>query len=68
MVPPEKLFRELLGSGLNWKVSEHGFDRENGVVQLRIEETERLWKVECSPDEWAGVIRRDHTAEMATPV
>ncbi len=61
---PEKLFHELLGLGLNWKVTECEFDRESGVVQLRIEETEHLWKVERSRDEGAEVVCYDHTEEI----
>ena len=61
---PEKLFHELLGLGLNWKVTECEFDRESGVVRLRIEETEHLWKVERSPHEGAEVACYDHTEEM----
>ena len=61
---PEKLFHELLGLGLNWKVTECEFDRESGVVRLRIEETEHLWKVERSPNDGAEVACYDHTEEM----
>ncbi len=49
-ITPEKLFHELLGLGLNWKVTECEFDRESRVVRLRIDEPEHLWKVERSPD------------------
>jgi hypothetical protein len=66
VVPPEKLFHELLGLGLNWKVSGCGFDRESGVARLQIEETKTLWTVVRSPNEWAGVICYDHREEMAT--
>ena len=41
-ITPEKLFDELSGLGLDWKVTESEFDRESGVVRLRIEETEHL--------------------------
>ena len=61
---PEKLFHELLGLGLNWKVTECEFDRESGVVRLRIEETEHLWEVERSLGEGAKVVCYDHTEEM----
>jgi hypothetical protein len=47
---PEKLSHELLGLGLNWKVTECEFDRESRAVRLRIDELEHLWKVERSPD------------------
>ena len=33
---PEKFFHELLGLGLNWKVDECEFKREEGVVLLAI--------------------------------
>ena len=61
---PEKLFHDLLGLGLNWKVTECEFDSESGVVRLRIEETEHLWKVKRSPDEGAEAACYDHTEEM----
>ena len=63
-VTPEKLFHELLGLGLNWKVTECEFDSESGVVRLRIEETEHLWKVKRSPDEGSEAACYDHTEEM----
>jgi hypothetical protein len=63
-VTPEKLFHELLGLGLKWKVTECEFDSESGVVRLRIEETEHLWKVKRSPDEGAEAACYDHTEEM----
>jgi hypothetical protein len=43
---PEKLLHELLGLGLNWKLAECEFDRESGVVRLRIGKTEHLWEAE----------------------
>ena len=43
---PEKLFHELLGLGLNWRVQECEFKREKGVVLLVICETEHLWESE----------------------
>jgi transposase len=61
---PEKLFHELLGLGLNWEVKECEFDRREGVVHLRIEETEHLWEVERSPGAGARVTCYDHTEEM----
>jgi hypothetical protein len=36
----EKLFPEVSGLGLNWKVAESEFDRESGFLRLPIEETE----------------------------
>jgi transposase len=61
---PEKLFHELLGLGMNWVVKECDFDRESGVVRLRIEETSHLWEVERSPGAGARVTCYDHTEEM----
>ncbi len=61
---PEKLFHDLLGLGLNWMVTECEFDRESGVMRLRIEETEHLWRVERSPGDGAEVACYDHTEEM----
>jgi hypothetical protein len=39
---PEKLLHELPGLGMNWEVKECEFDRKEGVVRLRIEESEDL--------------------------
>jgi transposase len=61
---PEKLFHELLGLGLNWRVEECEFDREQGVVRLKIAETEHLWEVERSPGAGAKAVCYDHTEEM----
>jgi len=61
---PEKLFHELLGLGLNWKVEECEFDRGEGIVRLKIAETEHLWEVERSPGAGARVVCYDHTEEM----
>ncbi len=61
---PERLFHGLLGLGLNWKVTECKFDRESGVVRLRIEEAERSWMVGRSPYDVAEVACYDHTEEM----
>lgn len=54
-----------MGLGLNWKVTECEFDRESGVVRLRIEETDRLWEAERSPGRGAKVACYDHTEEGA---
>ena len=61
---PEKLFHELLGLGLNWKVEECEFKREEGVVCLRIRETEHLWEIERCPESGARVKCYDHVEEM----
>lgn len=46
---PEKLFHELLGLGMNWRVEECEFRREDGVVALRISEPEHLWERKRCP-------------------
>ena len=61
---PEKLFHELLGLGLNWKVEECEFRREDGVVYLRICETEHLWESERCPESGGRVKCYDHVEEM----
>jgi transposase len=61
---PEKLFHELLGLGLNWKVEECEFRREDGVVSLRICETEHLWESERCPGTGDRVKCYDHVEEM----
>jgi len=61
---PEKLFHELLGLGLNWRVEECEFKRENGVVYLRIGETEHLWESERCPESGGRVKCYDHVEEM----
>ncbi|MEI8233645.1 MAG: hypothetical protein WCH57_03050, partial [Verrucomicrobiota bacterium] len=61
---PEKLFHELLGLGLNWKVEECEFKREEGVVCLRIRETEHLWEIERCPESGGRVKCYDHVEEM----
>ena len=60
---PEKLFHELLGLGLNWKVEECEFKREDGVVYLRIRETEHLWEIERCPESGKRVKCYDHVEE-----
>ena len=61
---PEKLFHELLGLGLNWKVEECEYKREEGVVSLRIVETEHLWESERSPGSGGRVKCYDHVGEL----
>ena len=61
---PEKLFHELLGLGLNWKVEECEFKREEGVVYLRIRETEHLWESERCAESGGKVKCYDHVEEM----
>jgi hypothetical protein len=38
----EMRFPEVSDLGLNWKLAERAFDRESGVVRLRIGDTEHL--------------------------
>ena len=61
---PEKLFHELLGLGLNWKVEECEFNRVDGVVYLQISETEQFWKSERCPENGERVKCYDHVEEM----
>lgn len=60
---PEKLFHELLGLGMNWNVTECEYDRGEGVVRLRVEETPEFWRAERSAD-GAMVSCYDHTEEL----
>ena len=61
---PEKLFHELLGLGQNWRVEECEFDKREGVVKLKIAETEELWKSQRSPEMGGKVKCYDHTEEL----
>ena len=61
---PEKLFHELLGLGLNWKVEECEFNQVDGVVYLRICETEQFWESERCPENGERVKCYDHVEEM----
>ncbi len=42
----EKLFSEVSGLGRDRKVAASAFERESGVVRLRIEDTEPVWEAE----------------------
>ena len=46
---PEKLFGELLGLGLSWRVGGCVSSRPEGRVDLRTENTEEVWKMERCP-------------------
>jgi transposase len=46
---PEKLFAELLGLGLKWRVSECVFHKDRSQVDLQLEHTEEVWKLERCP-------------------
>jgi transposase len=61
---PEKLFHELLGLGLKWKVIESRFERESGTVFLEIGETERLWESTVCPKDGGLVFCYDHTESL----
>jgi transposase len=61
---PEKLFHELLGLGMNWEVTECVYDRDAGVVRLRVRETPQLWQSERSPGVGGPVTAYDHTEEL----
>ena len=49
---------------MKWAVKECEFDREQGLVRLRVEETKELWESERSPEVGAKVRCYDHTEEM----
>ena len=61
---PEKLFHELLGLGLNWKVDECEFNRVDGVVYLQVSETPEFWNSERCPENGERVKCYDHVEEM----
>ena len=46
---PEKLFAELLGLGLKWRVTECGFHQDRSQVDIQVEHTEEVWKLERCP-------------------
>lgn len=46
---PEKLFAELLGLGLKWRVTECGFHKDHSQVDLQLEHTDEVWKLERCP-------------------
>jgi transposase len=61
---PEKLFGEFLGLGLSWRVTECVFSRSEGRVELRVENTQEVWKTERCP-KCGGVTKAyDHTEEV----
>ena len=61
---PEKLFHQPLGLGMNWEVTECIYDRDAGVVRLRVRETPRLRQSERSPGVGGPVVACDHTGEL----
>ncbi len=46
---PGKLFGELLGLGLKWRVTECVFDKAQSQVDLQIEHTDEVWRLERCP-------------------
>jgi transposase len=46
---PEKLFAELLGLGLKWRVTECVFHKDRSQVDLQLEHTDEVWKLERCP-------------------
>lgn len=46
---PEKLFAELLGLGLRWRVTECVFHKDRSQVDLQLEHTEEVWNLERCP-------------------
>jgi transposase len=46
---PEKLFAELLGLGCKWHVTECRYDHTRSQVELHIEHTDAVWKIERCP-------------------
>jgi hypothetical protein len=60
---PEELFHELLGLGVQWRVTRCEFEVEEGLVRLWIEETPRLWEAE-SIASGEAVACYDHVEEV----
>jgi transposase len=61
---PEKVFGELLGLGLSWRVTECVFSRSEGRVELRVENTQDVWKLERCPRCGSVPKGYDHTEEV----
>lgn len=61
MNTPEKLFSELLRLGETWAVERATFDEKQGLLELRVRETPKLWESErCPHDGSEGVVCHDH--------
>jgi len=61
MNTPEKMFEELLRLGEDWTVERARFDEVQGVVELHVRETPKLWASErCPHDGRGGVVCHDH--------
>jgi hypothetical protein len=43
------MFGELLGLGLNWRVRECLFQKDQGRMELEIEHPDEVWKLERCP-------------------
>lgn len=61
---PEKMFKDLLGLGLNWEVVESRFEKESGTVFLEIRETSQLWESVRCPKDGGLVFCHDQVEEM----
>jgi hypothetical protein len=46
---PERLFGERLGLGLKWRVTERVFHKDQSRVELHLEHTDEVWKLERCP-------------------
>lgn len=61
---PESMFHQMLGLGTEWEVSSCEFDASSGLVQLRIQETPRLWEQHrCAHDD-GETFCYDHTENL----
>lgn len=56
----ERLFKELLGLGVNWEVVESRFERDQSTLVLEIQETEELWEQQRCPKDGGRVSCYDH--------
>ena len=61
---PEKLFAELLGLRLKWRVSECVFLEDRSQVDLQIEHTDEFWKLERCPQCGAQAKGYDRTEPL----
>lgn len=61
---PERMFGELLGLGLKWCVNECTFHKDQGRVELEIEHTEEVWKLEHCPRCGAAAKGYDRTEPL----
>lgn len=62
---PERLFHELLGLGDAWAVRKVSFEEAQDALELRVEETPKLWEQEkCPHDGSGGVVCQDHVGDL----